>query len=122
MRRHAHASSLRVAAPAAAAAAALFVTLSLPSAARAAGSAPPPPPRETPSQAAPAVFGMNGADSVATPGRAEAQKAYTKAWDLSEDAKKDLTGGKTDSAKKRFAKALKKFKEATEVDPTYYEA
>jgi tetratricopeptide (TPR) repeat protein len=55
-------------------------------------------------------------------GRAEAEKAYTKAWDLSEDGKKDLVGGKSDSARKRFGKALKKFKEATEIDPTYYEA
>src|SRR5689334_6338584 len=101
----------------------LFAAASLPSAAHAAGSAPPPPPRETPSEASTSGFGKS-ADSTAaaTAGRAEAQKAYTKAWDLSEDAKKELAGGKADSAKKRFGKALKKFKEATDIDPTYYEA
>ena len=117
MGRHAYASWLR----GAALAAALVATLSLPSAVHAAGSAPPPP-RERSSDAAPAGFGKNTADSTATPGRAEAQKSYTKAWDLSEDAKKDLAGGKSDAAKKRFGKALKKFKEAAEIDPTYYEA
>jgi tetratricopeptide (TPR) repeat protein len=118
MDRHAFSSSLR----GAALAAALFAALSLPSAAHAAGSAPPPPPRETPSEAAPAGFGKSADSTAAAAGRAEAQKAYTKAWDLSEDAKKDLAGGKDDSAKKRFGKALKKFKEATDIDPTYYEA
>ena len=97
----------------------LVAVLAFPSALNAAGSAPPPPPRETPSEAATSGFGKNADSTRAAAGRAEAQKAYTKAWDLSEDAKKDLVGGKADSAKKRFGKALKKFKEATEIDPTY---
>jgi len=118
MGRHAFSSSLRGAAQAAA----LFAALALPSAASAAGSSPPPRPRETPSEATTAGFGKSADSTRAAAGRAEAQKAYTKAWDLSEDAKKDLVGGKADSAKKRFGKALKKFKEATEIDPTYYEA
>jgi tetratricopeptide (TPR) repeat protein len=118
MGRPAFFSSLRGAAPAAV----LFAALALPSAASAAGSAPPPRPRETPSEATTAGFGKSADSTRAAAGRAEAQKAYTKAWDLSEDAKKDLVGGKADSAKKRFGKALKKFKEATEIDPTYYEA
>lgn len=100
----------------------LVAVLAFPSALNAAGSAPPPPPRETPSEAATSGFGKNADSTRAAAGRSEAQKAYTKAWDLSEDAKKDLVGGKADSAKKRFGKALKKFKEATEIDPTYYEA
>jgi len=118
MGRHAFSSSLRGAAQAAV----LIAALALPSAASAAGSSPPPRPRETPSEATTAGFGKSADSTAAAAGRAEAQKAYTKAWDLSEDAKKDLVGGKADSAKKRFGKALKKFKEATEIDPTYYEA
>ena len=91
--------------------------------ARAAGTSPsPPPPRQvSPPEAASTPFG-NPADSTAVPGRAEAEKVYAKGWTLSEEAKKELAAGKSDSAKKRFGKALKKFNEATEIDPTYYQA
>jgi Tfp pilus assembly protein PilF len=62
------------------------------------------------------------ADSTAVPGRADAEKIYAKGWELAEEAKKELAAGKSDSAKKRFGKALKKFNEATELDPSYYQA
>jgi tetratricopeptide (TPR) repeat protein len=62
------------------------------------------------------------ADSTVVPGRADAEKTYAKGWELAEEAKKELAAGKSDSAKKRFGKALKKFKEATEFDPSYYQA
>ena len=64
----------------------LVAALALPSGVNAAGSAPPPP-RETPSESAStAGFGKSADSTAAAAGRAEAQKAYTKAWDLSEDA------------------------------------
>jgi len=87
------------------------------------GSAPSPPPRQEPppSEASPAGFGK-AADSTVVPGRADAEKAYAKGWEISEDAKKDLAAGKADSAKKKFGKALKKFKDAVDTDPTYFEA
>jgi tetratricopeptide (TPR) repeat protein len=89
----------------------------------ASGSAPSPPPRQEPppSEASPAGFG-HGADSTMVPGRADAEKVYAKGWEISEDAKKELAAGKADSAKKKFGKALKKFKDAVDMDPTYFEA
>ena len=87
------------------------------------GSAPSPPPRQEPppSEASPAGFGKS-ADSTVVPGRADAEKSYAKGWEISEDAKKDLAAGKADSAKKKFGKALKKFKDAVDTDPAYFEA
>ena len=41
---------------------------------------------------------------------------------MAQEAKQEQTSGKSDSAKKRFGKALKKFKEAVEIDPSYYQA
>jgi len=115
MSRHVH-SPLR----GAAVALALVTTTVLPSTLHAAGSAPPPPPppREMPANASnPATV-----DSTQIPGRKDAEKAYAKGWEISEDAKKDLVAGKADSAKKKFGKALKKFKEATDYDANYFEA
>jgi tetratricopeptide (TPR) repeat protein len=102
----------------------LFVTivasLALAAHARAAGTSPeprtPPPTQAIPGSAFPSK------DSTAAPGRAEAEKVYAKGWDLAQQAKQELATGKSDSAKKRFGKALKKFKEATEIDPSYYQA
>lgn len=89
------------------------------SSAQAAGSSPepktPPPSQETPSSTLPPAPGSS-------PGRAEAEKSYAKGWDMAQEAKADLTAGKSESAKKRFGKALKKFQEAAEIDATYYEA
>ncbi len=97
----------------------LIALLLLPSAARAAGSAPPPPPpRETPS----ASTNAGQVDSTMIPGRADAEKAYKKGWEISEEAKKQLAAGKANDAKKKFGKALKKFREATDYDPKYFEA
>ncbi len=94
--------------------------LCTPSISRAAGSspAPPPPPREMPS----ANANAGQTDSTMIPGRADAEKSYKKGWEISEDAKKQLVAGKADDAKKKFGKALKKFREATDYDPKYFEA
>ncbi len=90
-------------------------------AARAAGTSPAPPKPPPPSDNAPASLDTPP-DSAALPGRADAEKVYAKGWEQSEEAKKELIAGKNDSAKKKFGKALKKFNEATEIDPTYYQA
>ena len=99
---------------------ATLASLVLTTGAHAAGTAPPPrmPP---PTQAMPDTD-TPSKDSTAAPGRAEAERVYAKGWDLAQEAKQELATGKSDSAKKRFGKALKKFKEATEIDPTYYQA
>ena len=93
-------------------------SLAFASGSSASGSAPstpkPPPPSEATS------FGKS-ADSTAVPGRADAEKSYAKGWEMVGEAKKELTDGKADSAKKRFGKALKKFREAVEIDPSYYQ-
>ena len=95
------------------------ISLALAPGVYAAGSAPPPPKPPQQSEMMPAAT-HEAADSAA--GRAQAEKAYAKGWEISEEAKKELAGGKMDSAKKRFGKALKKFSEATDNDPTYYQA
>src|SRR5882757_4828137 len=94
--------------------------LCTPSISSAAGSspAPPPPPRETSS----ANTNAGQTDSTMIPGRADAEKSYKKGWEISEDAKKQLVAGKADDAKKKFGKALKKFREATDYDPKSFEA
>ncbi|HXF58349.1 MAG TPA: tetratricopeptide repeat protein [Candidatus Saccharimonadales bacterium] len=98
----------------------LIAAVSIPRAGHAAGSAPPPPPppREMPS----AASNAGTTDSTLIPGRADAEKSYQKGWEISEDAKKDLAAGKADNAKKKFGKALKKFREATDYDSKYFEA
>jgi len=92
--------------------------------ARASGTSPaPPPPKELPPpETASTPFGKPADSTTLSIVRAEAAKVYAKGWDLAEAAKKDLAAGKSDSAKKRFGKALKKFSEATELDPLYYQA
>jgi Tfp pilus assembly protein PilF len=101
----------------------ILASLALASAALASGSAPSPPPRQEPpsTEASPAGLGKS-ADSTAVPGRADAEKVYAKGWEISEDAKKELAAGKDGSAKKKFGKALKKFQDAADMDPTYFEA
>jgi tetratricopeptide (TPR) repeat protein len=99
----------------------IVIALALSSAAHAAGTSPAPSRQTPPPEPAPSSFGKS-ADSVAVPGRADAAKVYAKGWEISEDAKKELKSGKAESAKKRFGKALKKFQEAADIDPTYYEA
>ncbi|HYR52748.1 MAG TPA: tetratricopeptide repeat protein [Candidatus Dormibacteraeota bacterium] len=98
----------------------MVASLALAAHARAAGTSPeprtPPPTQAMPGSAFPSK------DSTAAPGRAEAEKVYAKGWDLAQQAKQELATGKSDSAKKRFGKALKKFKEATDIDPSYYQA
>jgi Tfp pilus assembly protein PilF len=86
----------------------------------AAGTAPQPP-KQAPQEITPTSLGTP-ADSTALRGRAEAEKAYAKGWGMVEEAKKELAAGKTDAAKKRFGKALKKFDEATRIVPSYYQA
>ena len=102
----------------------LLILLALPCAALAAGTAPSPPPREASHETPSSDLGQ-AADSTAAAAAAasaDSKKAYAKAWDISEDAKKDLVAGKADSAKKKFGKALKKYREATDLDPNNYEA
>jgi len=98
----------------------IVASIALATSARAAGTSPeprmPPPTQAMPGTAFPSK------DSTSAPGRAEAEKVYAKGWDLALEAKRELATGKPDSAKKRFGKALKKFKEATEIDPRYYQA
>jgi len=98
----------------------LLGSLALAASAHGAGTSPeprtPPPSQTMPSTAFPPK------DSTAAPGKAEAEKVYAKGWELAEEASKELAAGKSDSAKKRFGKALKKFKEATDIDPRYYQA
>lgn len=91
-----------------------------PSISRGAGSSPPPPPPPREMSSANASAGQT--DSTMIPGRADAEKSYKKGWEISEDAKKQLAAGKQDDAKKKFGKALKKFREATDYDPKYFEA
>jgi Flp pilus assembly protein TadD len=98
----------------------LLAALLIPSAAHAVGSSPERTPRPATREAAPGAAGKP--DSTLIPGRADAEKAYAKGWEISEDAKKELAAGKSDSAKKKFGKALKRFKEATDYDPSYFEA
>lgn len=100
----------------------VMASLALAHGARAAGTSPPPPPKHVPSSEAGSTPFGKPADSTAVPGRADAEKVYAKGWDMTQEAKKELAAGKPDSAKKRFGKALKKFNEATEIDPTYYQA
>ena len=102
---------------------AVLSALTVASSARGSGtSPPPPPPRETPSspETPQTGFGKPAADSSLV--RAQAEKSYAKAWQICEDAKKEVASGKGDSAKKKFGKALKKFNEAAELDPRYFEA
>jgi len=89
--------------------------------ASAAGTEPPPRiPPPVPAQAVPPAEPK--ADSAQTQAaiRTQAERSYTEGWKLSEDAKKELASGKEDSAKKKFGKALKRFDEATQIDPQYF--
>ena len=100
---------------------ALLVAFGLTAGAHASGTSPPPrqppPPPPEVNPASPVA----PADAAAKPGRVEAEKIYAKGWDMVQEAKKELAAGKTDSAKKRFGKALKKFDEAAQIDPSYYQ-
>lgn len=116
MRKHLFRSPFAISA-----ALAMLALPALPSGARASGSAPSPPRQTPPPEAQPASLGTPG-DSTAQPGRADAEKVYAKGWEISEDAKKEAAAGKAASAKKKFGKALKKFQEAADTDPTYFEA
>ncbi len=100
----------------------VLAALAFSTTARAMGSSPSPPRQTPPPEEPPASTFGKSADSTAVPGRADAEKSYAKGWEICEDAKKELAAGKSDSAKKKFGKALKKFKDAAETDPTYYEA
>jgi len=98
---------------------ALLVALGFAAGARASGTAPQPPRQTPPPEVAP-ESPAQPAEAAAKRGRAEAEKIYAKGWETVEEAKKELAAGKADSAKKRFGKALKKFDEATQIDPSYY--
>jgi tetratricopeptide (TPR) repeat protein len=89
-----------------------------------ASPSPPPPKTTSPPQEMPAGEQppAENASQQASLVRAEAEKLYRKGFEESEAAKKDLAGGKGDAAKKKFAKALKKFERAVELDPTYYQS
>lgn len=87
--------------------------------AQAAGNSPQPPRQEQPSATAP---GVETKPATAARSRADAEKLYAKGWEITEEAKKDLTERKRDSARKKFGKALKQFDEATRVDEAYFQA
>src|SRR5262245_8655701 len=54
--------------------------------------------------------------------RLEAERSYADGYDQVTKAKKDLEGGKTKNAEKKFKKALERVEHATELDPNYHEA
>ena len=54
--------------------------------------------------------------------RSEALQLYSKGYDEAQEAKKLKKVGQDGDAKKKFGKALKKFSEATDLDPAYYQA
>jgi tetratricopeptide (TPR) repeat protein len=106
--------------------AALLLALGIiaPAPGRAAGT-PPPPPRETPAtstEASPEAPDTAATAALARQARSDAEKQYRDGYDLAQDAEKALAAGKSDDAKKKFGKALKKFGRATELDSKYYEA
>lgn len=90
--------------------------------AQASGTSPSPPRQTPPPQQVPTGDEVKPAEAEARWNRADAEKLYAKGWETSEEAKKELAAGNADSAKKKFGKALKKFDEATQIDPKYYQA
>jgi tetratricopeptide (TPR) repeat protein len=60
--------------------------------------------------------------AMAAKTRASAEALYKRAWEDSEAGKADLKKNKPKDANKKFAKALKRYDEATRLDPTYFEA
>jgi len=90
------------------------------------GTAPSPPPRqEPPPSGMPASSQPSPAsdDSAAfKAARAEAEKLYTKGYDMTEEAKALDKAGKTGDAKKKYGKALKQFESAVDRDNNYYQA
>jgi tetratricopeptide (TPR) repeat protein len=114
-------------APAAAAimiCAAFLLAVSLSSTAvRAAGTppSPPPPPQQAMPSSLPAATPPDSAAEAAA-ARDRAEGLYKKAYKETEEAKADLKAGKAKDAGKKFARALKRFDEATQLDPVYFEA
>jgi tetratricopeptide (TPR) repeat protein len=78
---------------------------------------PPPPtqPENRPATQAPD-------EDRSTAERALAEKEYKKGYKDSEEAKRLKKEGKTDAAKEKFAKALKRFEEAVKIHEPYAEA
>lgn len=101
-------------------AALLAATLASVPGARAAGT---PPPRSA--KATVDSFPAAPPDSQAAPmtgARSAAEKRYAEGFALAGEASKDLTGGRTERAKKKFGKARKLFESATQLDGRYYQA
>ncbi|MGH7681080.1 MAG: tetratricopeptide repeat protein [Candidatus Eiseniibacteriota bacterium] len=85
----------------------------------------PPPKQQQPSSGMPASSQPAAADddsAAIKAARAEAEKLYTKGYELSEEAKALDKAGKPGDAKKKYGKALKQFEGAVERDPNYYQA
>lgn len=105
----------------------LALGASLAAAAALASGTPSTPPKPAPKAQEP---GMNTsllpgkADSaaIAAQSRARAEDLYWKAYKETDAAKADLKAGKKKEAEKKFAKALKRFDEATRLAPEYYQA
>lgn len=86
-------------------------------------AAPSPPPRQQPPPTEPASSQTGRAEpDDSTRARAEAEPLYAKGYQEVDEAKKDDSAGKADAARKKFGKALKKFQDAVDRDPRYYEA
>lgn len=81
------------------------------------GTAPSSKPEKVSTPASP-----EDSAAMAAKTRASAEALYKKAWEDSEAGKADLKNNKPKDANKKFAKALKRYDEATKLDPTYFEA
>ena len=80
----------------------------------------PAPPSTPPPSTSPSL--PSGQAPPATGPRAEAEQTYALAYEEIAKAKKDLEGGKTKNANKKFKRALGRVENAVALDPAYHEA
>lgn len=82
------------------------------------GSRPPAPPRPESSSS---TSSSSSNESGLTP-RQQADQWYRDAYNDVEKGTKEMAAGKTESAQKKFRRALERSRRATELDSTHYEA